>query len=335
MNSASKFILSLCVVYGLCFGFDISVVEEQKVNLIMSELSDCSFDSAHHAIEAMIASDSSDPLHWMLLMAEITLRQLDYGQVPDSDSFQAAFDKAKAASADYKRQNGNNSYILTIDAYSQLIGACATMQKKKYISGLKRGLEALSLCKEVKKIDSSNVEVDFIVGLYNYARAELNRKFLGILFWYSGDKLSGIRAIENCSRGGQLFSRVADMVLQEIYVKEQLFEKAMAGIDRQLTLSPANRFVLWTKAKLFDARNLPAQAGETYKQLADAYGNIPEAKKNYFSTRLCQVKRFHEASLEIKASDACKQLLSSCKGEQCDECREAEKLFSKIKSAKD
>ena len=59
------------------------------------------------------------------------------------------------------------------------------MRNKEYLNGIHLGFEALSCCREAKKIDSSNADVDLILGLYSYARAELRRKFWGILCWLS------------------------------------------------------------------------------------------------------------------------------------------------------
>jgi hypothetical protein len=334
-NKIEKFFLFLVCIPCLGLGLDIPSQQEQKVHEIMEQIAECRFDPAQHALDSMIAADSKDPLNWMLFMVEITLRQLDYAQTPDSDSFQAAFEKAKETIEVYKKQNGANSFIVTIDGLSHLIAASYNMHHKKYLSGLKLGLAALSLCKEVKKIDSSNVDVDFILGIYNYARAELNRKFLGILFWYSGDKLSGIRSIENCSRNGRIIAQVSDMILQEIYVKESMFEKAAVGIERLSAAYPGNRFVLWTKAKLFDAKKMPAAAAEAYEVLADAYAQIPEAKENYFSTRVLEAKRYHEAGNTGKAAEVCTQMLSVCKGIGNDYCRETEKLLAQIRKNKD
>jgi tetratricopeptide (TPR) repeat protein len=236
----------------------------------------------------------------------------------------------KSVLAAYEKRSGADSYLLTIKGISQLVAAMYTMHRKKYFVALKMGGDALDLCKEAKKIDPGNVDVDFIIGFYSYARAELKRKFLGILFWYSGNKQSGIRIIENCSKNARLISPVADMVLQEIYVKEGMHEKASAGIERILALYPSNRFALWSKAKLYDAQEMPTQAAEVYGSLADAYEQIPDAQKNFFATRLLEAERYFQAKNFEKARVACDRMLSKCKGISDDDCEAAKKLSEKI-----
>jgi tetratricopeptide (TPR) repeat protein len=313
-----------------CMGFDLSTQKSQAAYSIMVSIAECKFDSVNIAINSMIASDSCDPLGWMLLLSEISLRQLDYARSSDSDSFQETYERMNSVIATYEKRSGADSYLLTIKGISRLISAMYTMHRKKYFAALKMGGEALDLCNEAKKIDRGNVDVEFIIGFYSYARAELKRKFLGILFWYSGNKQSGIRIIENCSRNARLISPVADMVLQEIYVKEGKYEKASAGIERILAQYPSNRFALWSKAKLCDAQEMPTQAAEVYGSLADAYEHIPDAQKNFLATRFLEAERYFQAKNIEKARIACDRLLARCKGISDEDCEEAKKLSAKI-----
>jgi tetratricopeptide (TPR) repeat protein len=313
-----------------CSAFDLPSPKDSAALSIMVKIAECKFDEAGIAIDSLVSADSGDPLGWMLRMAEISLQQLDYDKSSGADSFQITYDRAKAVMKTYERRTGADSYLLTIKGLTQIIATASIMHRKKYWSAIRTGFDALDLCKEAKKIDSGNIDADFILGLYNYARAELKRKFLGILFWYSGDKQSGIRVIENCSRSARLIPLVADMVLQEIYVKEGMYDKASAGIERLLASSPGNRFVLWTKSKLCEARKMPDQAAVVYGTLADAYEQVPAAQKNYFSTRYLEAKRYFEAKNAVKALNACDRLLVKCKECTDDYCDEAEALSTKL-----
>jgi hypothetical protein len=323
-------LLFIMIPFLPCRGYDLPDQKEDAAHSIMVQIGRCQFDQAQLAIDSMVASDTADPLGWMLLLAEISLRQLDYAHSSDSDAFPKTYERAKTVMAVYEKQQGADSYLLTIKGISQLIATAYTMNRKKYFSAMRMGFDAIDLCKEAKKIDSGNVDADFVIGLYNYGRAELKRKFHGILFWYSGDKLSGIRSIERCGQQARLISLVADMVLQEIYVKERMFDKASSGINRLLALYPDNRFVLWTKSKFFDERKMPAAAAEIYGKLADDYERIPAARKNFTVTRLFEAKRYFEAKNIVKAQEACDRLLSNCKGMKEDDCEEAEGLAKKI-----
>jgi hypothetical protein len=110
-------------------------------------------------------------------------------------------------------------------------------------------------------------------------------------------------------------------------------DKAEAGIGRFLASHPGNRFVLWTKAKFFERRKMPARAAEIYGMLADAYGSIPAARNNLRTTRLLEAQRYFEANEPARARDACARALSACGDADDDGCGEAEKLEKKIRNA--
>ncbi len=311
-------------------GFELPAHKSEAARSVMISIAECKFEQSKAGIDSLISADSSDPLGWMLLLAETSLQQLDYNRPEEPDSFQALYDRTKTVMNDYEKRIGKDSYFLTIKGIMQMIATAYTMHRKKYWSAMKMGFDALDLCKEAKKIDSSNVDADFVIGLYNYARAELKRKFLGILFWYSGDKQSGIRMLDSCRRSAKLIALVADMNLQEIYVKEGMHEKAASGIQRLLAAYPGNRFVLWTKAKSFDARKMPGQAAEVYRALAEPYKIIPAAKNNYRATRYLEAKRFFEAKNADRAIIACDELVSACRDSEDDICEKATELSEQL-----
>jgi tetratricopeptide (TPR) repeat protein len=331
MNKVIPALFLILIAATLCQGFDVPSPKRETALAIMTEIAACNFEQARTSVDSLISTDSSDPLGWMLLLSTIALQQLDYNQSDGAEIFQGAYEMAEAKMEAYEKQSGTDSYVLTIRGISQIIATAYTMHRKKYWAAIGKGFDALDMCKEAVKIDSSNVDAAFVLGLYNYARAELKRKFLGILFWYSGDKRSGIRVIEQCSRNARLIPMVADMVLQEIYVREGMFDKASSGIERLLAAYPGNRFIWWTKAKLMDVQKIPDQAAHAYGVLADAYEQIPKAKKNFFMTRTMEVKRYCDAHKYDKAIEANESLLRTCKriGDDC--CDEAEALSKKLR----
>jgi tetratricopeptide (TPR) repeat protein len=176
--------------------------------------------------------------------------------------------------------------------------------------------------------------VDFVLGLNNYARAELKKKFLGILFWYSGDKHSGIVAMERCGKNAQFVGFAAAMVLQDIYVREGMFDTAEEGTGRLLALYPDCRFAMWSLAKLHDALKHYDLAAQTYGRLADAYEKIPLAFRSAGATRYFQAQRCYAAGDMEGAAMACMRLLDLCKNIPCEECGEGEALLKKITGGK-
>jgi tetratricopeptide (TPR) repeat protein len=308
---------------------------KKAADAIMDEIAWCRFDKAQSMVDSMIAADSSELLYRMLLLSTIALRQLDIAESSGHDDFAPAYEQTMQRLAILDK-NGpiRESYFLTMKGFIQLVAAAHAMQRKSYFKGLHLGLDAVSLCRGAKAIDSADEDADFVLGLYNYARAELKRKFLGILFWYPGDKPSGIAAMERCSATAKIIGPTAAMVLQEIYVREGMYDKATEGIDRMLIRYPRCRFVLWSKAKMYDAQKAWAMAAQTYGDLADAYAALPRARENASLTRWLQAQRYYQAADANRARTACGLLLSMCKSGPCEQCREAEALVKKIDKAR-
>ena len=315
----------------VCGAFEVSIAEKEAAAVVMDEIAWCRFDHAQSMVDSMIRADSTEPLYWMLGLSAISLRQLDIAESSGPDDFTPAYEKAMRCLDVFERSApGRMSYLLTMKGFIQLVAAAHTMQRKSYFKGLRMGLDAVSLCKKARETDSANRDAEFVVGLYSYARAELKRKFWGILFWYSGDKLSGIAAMERCVKGAAIVGPTAAMVLQDIYVREGMFDAAREGIDRLLARYPECRFVLWSKAKLYDAKKNFGPAAQTYGALADAYSEAPLAKKSMALTRWCEAQRYYWAGDAYHAEAACRRLLDSCKSKSCEQCGDAEKLLKKI-----
>ncbi len=329
--SIHAFIL-VCIICFPCLGFNMPPEQNQLAQSIMEKIIECRFDQAQVTIDSLLASDSNDPLGLMFLMTNFSLRELDYSLEASSDSFQKAFHKVSDAIGAQEKNNIMDSYRHTIQALSTVIAAVYHLHRGERIAGLRKGLKALSLCKESKKIDSSNTDVDFILGLYDYARAELKKKFLGIIFWYSGDKFSGIKKIENSRYTACLVSLAANIALMEIYIREKTYKKASSEIDSFLSRYPGSRFAMWSKAKLYDAQKMWLKAANVYEALADLYEPIAPARKNYFTTLLLAADRYSKGSNFEKSRRECERILAVCKDGRDDHYKKANKLLRKIGS---
>ena len=334
-NSINAAALILHSLWCLCTGFEASQAQKCAARSVMEQIAECQFDRAVSSADSMIASDSSEPLFWMLKLSALALRQLDYAETSGPDDFADTYEKAEMVLETLEKgPSGRSSYLLTMKGFIRLVAASHAMHRKNYLTGLRRGLNAVSLCKDAKEIDSANADVDFVLGLNNYARAELKKKFWGMLFWYSGDKRSGIAAMERCSKNAQFVGFAAVMVLQDIYVREGMFDTAMEGTGRLLVLYPGCRFAMWSLAKLHDAQKQYGRAAQTYGRLADAYEKIPLAFRSAGITRFSQAQRFYLAGDMDGAEAACRRLLDLCKNRPCEECGDGEMLLKRITGGK-
>jgi tetratricopeptide (TPR) repeat protein len=334
LKAASTAIIIFLLSFA-CYGFSVSRIQEQSTAVVMDFIAECQFDKAVFTVDSMIAYNNAEPLYRMLKLSVLALRELDFADTCESDEFDTTYKNAmEVLAACEKQSQWDEEYLLTLKGFIQFVAASHTMYRKKYLSGLRTGLDAVSICNDVKKKDSSNVDVDFIRGLYNYARAELKRRFWGFLFWYSGDKRSGIHAMEYCRDNALIVATPAAMILQDVYVKEGMYDSAYAGTNRILAKFPHCRFALWSKAKLFDAQKKYSGAAQVYGMLAGEYEDVPGAYKNLKTTLFLEAQSFFLAGEKENAEAVLKRLLGKCNNNSCEQCNDAEKLLKKLNSAK-
>jgi tetratricopeptide (TPR) repeat protein len=322
--------LGLCALALLLPSFPVNgqqVSPMQRLNCTVEEILNCRFDEARIVVDSMNDDGPSGLYKAMLTLSIIGMRHLDYDLQDDTDSFEIAFKNARKYYNKYAAKNGVSSDLLTAEGFSYMIAAAYNMHDKNYLSGIGYGFKALSFCREAKKIAPSNADVDLPLGLYSYARADLRKKFWGIIFWYPGNKRVGIQAIEAVSKNGRFTSLLAKAVLQEIYIREEWFDKASEGLDRLCSLYPQSRFLLWSKAKLYDSIKLPLKTAEIYSQLAASYETIPSANRNYRQTLFFSAQQYLKAGNNQKAEESCRRLVSDCRDASKNYCAEARKLM--------
>jgi hypothetical protein len=318
-------------MHFLCQGFVMPVSQKEKANSAVEKMFDCRFDEAFAIVDSMSTDSAGAPLKWMLKLSIIGIRNLDYDDTSGAGLFETTYTTTQSFFTTYEKQMGRTSYLLTAHGFSCCIAAAYKMHNKEYLEGIHLGFEALSYCQEAKKIDSTNTDVDLILGLYSYARAELRRRFWGILFWYPGDKRTGIQAITSASKTGHFSSLAAQAALQEIYIREAQYNKASESLNQLSSLYPHSRFLMWSKVKLYEAQRLYANSAGVYSQLADVYETIPSAARNYHQTRFFEAQRYYWVENDSKAEAACNKLLDACTHKPMEHCDEAKKILAAIR----
>ena len=321
--------LFLVVLHAPCVG--LSDASMQKLNHAVEEVLNCRFERAQAVADSFEESGASGLFKKMLDLSIIGMRHLDYDLQDDTDAFENAFKNARSLYEGDAKKNGPSSDLLTAQGFSYMIAAAYNLHEKSYLSGIGLGFKALSFCREAKKIDSSDSDVDLVLGLYSYARADLRKKFWGIIFWYPGDRLVGIKTIEAVAKNGRFTSLLAQAVLQEIYIKEEQFDKASEGLDRLGALYPQSRFLLWSKVKLYQALKRPLQCAETYSRLAASYAPEPQAYRNYHQTLLFAAQQYCKAGNDREARESCQELLNDRRGNGDGYRNAARKLLENLR----
>ncbi|NLW33007.1 MAG: hypothetical protein GXY77_16310 [Fibrobacter sp.] len=299
---------------------------------VVSNIINCDFEKAFELSDSLMLAYPQDPLPSLLKLTAIGMRDMDFEKTVDSINFLETYDKTENLIQNYEETNGISSYSLTLDGISKAIYASFYLRTSSYFAALNKGLDAIRLLKEAKKMDPDNTEANLFLGLYDYGRAELRKKFWWVLFWYPGSKEEGIQKLSECGRSAFITGNAALLSLSEIYIKENQPEKSLPILDILQKNFPESRFVLWGKAKYFEAVEEFRNASSVYQKLAAYYAKLPEGKYNYLMTSLNLAHTLVKSGMKEKAVVICESLLKEDEIKNNRSIRkETEKLLESIK----
>lgn len=323
-----KSLFSIVFLSFASFG-TLSIPEQLKESSerIVTEIINCEFTRAINICDSLKITCPQDPMPSLLKLAAMGMRDIDCEQIFDSVGFLKEYQITDSLIRVYSRQNGISSYILTLDGFSKAMHAAFYLRQKAYFSVLQNGVDAIRLMREAKEMDSSNTDVDFFLGLYDYGKSELKKKLWWVLFWYPGSKKDGIKKLIECSKGGILTGKAAMLSLSDIYLQEKKPQNSAALIENLEKQFENSRFVLWSKVKYFEYLKNYDSAAVVYEKLSVFYALIPEGKKNFFSTRN---KMAHMLKLSGKNDIAAQICRSILEDKQVNDFRDIKKDTSKL-----
>jgi hypothetical protein len=321
-----------------CFCFSLPPERRQAASSAIEKMIASDYNGAILLCDSIIKADREDPMGQMLRLSAIGLHDLDLDSATDSLNFFDSYKKVDASIFNYEKKYGVSSYTCTVKGFAKAIAAAYNLWHKKYFAGLDMGFAALSSLQEAKRLDNTNTDVDFFLGLYTYARADLKRNFWWAFFWYSGDKNAGIRSIRACSRNAQFARQAATLLLAEIYYRENKIPESDTITRSLLATYPASRLTLWTCAKRGEATQSFADAAASYQALADAYDGIGRARRNALVTRSKAAHMYFSAGDTLQTRTACENIFAKKKG-YCDSfcrqiCGDVEKLLVKMRKTR-
>jgi len=276
----------------------------------INEILECRFENAMRISDDAYKADAKNPLAAVLHMVAIGMRDVDADCMIDSAGFIRSFERAKTAVDYYERLNGNGSYTAMLRGFTFGIHASFHLKNGSYIAAAGTGLDAIKMMKEAREINPDNTEVNFFLGLYDYARADLRKRVGGMLFWFPGDRQSGIRQLEEGMRTAKMTNAAAALALSDIYLQEKQPEKSFEIITRLKGELPASRFLMWAEVKYYEDRQMFADAARVYGELADAYDREAYGAYNGAVTRNKQARMHDKAGERDKAIGACRRLIA-------------------------
>jgi hypothetical protein len=270
------------------------------------------YDSAF-TILRQHTTEPQEPIVPLLKLCVLSLRDVDYDRTMDSTLFIATYASVQTAVAQWEKAHSSDSYSKMISGMAMAINSASYLRQKRYISALQLGLDALDLLKKAQALDSTNYEVDLVLGLYEYGRAELRSRFWWVLFWYPGDRESGIRRVKRCAGNAVLTADAARISLCDLFVQERRYGESRSMLDALKNTYPRSRFILWSEVKLLEAQKQYAAAAAAYRQLADLYANDPPGEYNALYTKHRQAQLLDKSGNCAAATAVCGELLGNKK----------------------
>ncbi|MBN1759156.1 MAG: hypothetical protein JW863_12600 [Chitinispirillaceae bacterium] len=309
-KASSAFLVLLLSASTQAFSFPEG--KQQLTSKVVNYVIKNQYDSAFSAISTFPVTDK-DPLPSLLRLAVLGMRDVDFEQIIDSTRFLACYDSVSRELEAWEQQKGVSSYTRMLSGLCKAMHAAFYLRQKKYMSAMQNGFSALDHLKEAQELDSTNYEVDFFLGLYEYARAELRSRLWWVLFWYPGNRQKGIARVQRCAQQAILTGEAAKLSLCDMYIEEKRSKDAKIVVDVLREKYPDSRFVLWAEVKYFEAEKKYSEAARTYGRLATLYEVEQFGEFNTLTTRLKQATMLYESDDINTAKSICDKLLSDNK----------------------
>jgi tetratricopeptide (TPR) repeat protein len=289
--------------------FQIPADHQTIAKSTVREILECRFDDALRIAENAYQSGDKNPMAAVMHLAALGMRDVDFDGMIDSAAFMRSFERAKGAVDRYENQHGASSYVSTLKGFVLGMHASFHLKNGSHFAAMGTGLDAIKVMKEAKELDSTNTEVNFFLGMYDYARGDLKKRVPGVLFWFPGDKKSGIRLLEEGAQGAVITKTASALALSDIYLKEKKTQQSRDIIYNLKRELPQSRFVLWAEAKYFENQKMFLQTAKAYENLSESYKKEDHGKYSMIVTGSKAAHMYEKAGVYDIATDICKDIL--------------------------
>ncbi|MBN1129770.1 MAG: hypothetical protein JXA71_12325 [Chitinispirillaceae bacterium] len=273
------------------------------------EILNCRYDRALSIADSAASADSCDPLAPLMRLTALGIRDVDFDTLYDTAAFFRAYRRTDALVARHEHETGSSPYSLMLLGICKGIHASFHLRLGAYYAAMQNGFEALDLLEDSRRLDTTNADPLFLLGLYDYARGELKKRLWWMLFWYPGSKERGIERLWTCSRQGALTGNASLFALADIYLRENRLEESGKVLQRLEREFPKSRFMLWQKVDYLELRRLHYEAALCCDLLAASYEKEPAGVHSAFVVRHRQAQLLNRAGQKKEAAVICRSLL--------------------------
>jgi hypothetical protein len=214
-------------------------------------LVNCEFEKAYKLSDELLKKNGDDPLFYYLCLAAIGLKSVDFDEIFDREKFDKIYLKG-IEKVDFMLQNEpQNCDLLMIKGFLLSSISAFMLLDAKFASGARTGVKALDALKIAHACDTTNYDAEYYLGFFAYAQAELRRRLgpLGVFTGFPKNSDEGIKSLEKCVKKARFMNRAAEMVLADVYVRENKSDKTAEILFLLLEKYKESRFLLWTKMR--------------------------------------------------------------------------------------
>lgn len=233
------------------------------------------FEEAFTLFDTVIARAPDKPVGYFFKAAAYSNLAADYRNLSYSDTFFKYIDKAVEIGRN--RKNSGQATAEDIFFYAGTMGFRGVYKSLygDWWGAFKDGLRGKGIMEEAFRMDSTNYDVYYGLGVYNYWRSAKTR----ILWWlpfFSDKRKLGVEQIYIAINKGQLVRSEAKYALLRIYDNEKDYESILALWDNYLvSINPDDPFALYYVGRALARLKRFEEAVDVFNRLLDIFINSP------------------------------------------------------------
>ncbi|MCL2844029.1 MAG: hypothetical protein FWE23_01050 [Chitinivibrionia bacterium] len=245
-----------CAVAAFAQTYKVGEKPIAQARILNNLLVNCEFDKAYKMTDQLLEKYPSEPLYYYLAVAAIGLKNLDFNEVLDREKFFEIYDVGIRLVEAMLEDDPTSCDLIMLRGFLMSANAAFLLLEGRLAAGARLGLRSLEILRQAHACDPKNYDTQYYLGFFDYAQAELRRRLgpLGVFTGLTRNPQQGITALERCVRYARFMNRAAEMVLVDVYVRENRLDKAGEMLPRLLKEFPESRFLMWTQKRYYIAR---------------------------------------------------------------------------------
>jgi len=200
-----------------------------------------------------------------------------------------------------KDKNDVRAHFYLGNSYGAL--AVYDAKRKKWWSGLRKGLKAKSAFKKVIELDSTFYDAYLGLGSYHYWVSVVTKTFRWLPF-FRDERKKGIEEVKLAAQKSIYSKESAEYGLIYIYIEEKEYEKVVRLAMKMNQEYPQSKLFLWPLAEALYLKREWMNSIRYYEKILELVGN-PDPS-GYFNTIECR-ERIAECYFNLKMFEKCKE----------------------------